>query len=181
MTVGWAKVSEMKSLSRVRLFATPWTVPDQALPSMGSSRQEYQNGLPFPSPEDIPDPGIKPRSPALQADALPSEPPVQRHTHKKTFTTERVGCHHPNLGWHLASIEVGCQTLWPLLDAQCPALSMKRYAPKVFNCIQSNIQTKFQSVGSIGDKRAKQRTPQGDNQTNPECGTFYKVMTWPTP
>ena len=42
---------------------------------MGFSRQEYWSGLPFPSPEDLPDPGIEPRSPALQADALPSEPP----------------------------------------------------------------------------------------------------------
>ena len=49
--------------------------PYQAPLSMGFSRQEYWNGLPFPSPRDLPDPGIKPRSPALQADALPSEPP----------------------------------------------------------------------------------------------------------
>ena len=42
---------------------------------MGFSRQEYWSGLPFPSPGDLPDPGIEPRSPALQADALPSEPP----------------------------------------------------------------------------------------------------------
>ena len=63
----------MKSLSRVRLFATPWTY--QAPPSMRFSRQEYWSGLPFPSPRDLPDPGIEPRSPALQADALTSEPP----------------------------------------------------------------------------------------------------------
>ena len=56
-------------------FVTPWTVAHQAPPSMGFSRQEYWSGLPFPSPGDLPDPGIKPRSPALQADALPSEPP----------------------------------------------------------------------------------------------------------
>ena len=62
-------------LSRVPLFATPWTVAHQAPPSMGFSRQEYWSGLPFPFPEDLPDPGIKPRSPALQADALTSEPP----------------------------------------------------------------------------------------------------------
>ena len=43
--------------------------------SMGFSRQEYWSGLPFPSTGDLPEPGIKPRSPALQADALPSEPP----------------------------------------------------------------------------------------------------------
>ena len=66
---------EMKSLSRVRLFETPWTVAHQGLPSMGFSRQEYWSGLPFPSPGDLPDPRIEPRSPALQADALTSEPP----------------------------------------------------------------------------------------------------------
>ena len=57
------------------LFATPWTVVYQAPPSMGFSRQECWSGLTFPSPGDLPDPGIEPRSPALQADALPSEPP----------------------------------------------------------------------------------------------------------
>ena len=54
-------------------LVTPWTVAHQA--SLGFSRQEYWSGLPFPSPEDLPDSGIKPWSPALQADALPSEPP----------------------------------------------------------------------------------------------------------
>ena len=65
----------MKSLSRVQLFATLWTVAYQASQSMGFSRQEYWSGLPFPSPGDLPDPGIEPRSPALRADTLPSEPP----------------------------------------------------------------------------------------------------------
>ena len=67
--------SEVKSLSHVQLFATPWTVACQAPLSMGFSTQEYWSGLPFPSPEDLPNPGIKPGSPALQADALSSEPP----------------------------------------------------------------------------------------------------------
>ena len=66
---------KVKSLSRVRLFVTPWTVAYQAPLSMGFSRQECWSGLPFPSPGDLPDPGIEPGSPALQADALPSEPP----------------------------------------------------------------------------------------------------------
>ena len=48
----------LKSLSRVRLFATPWSVAYQAPPSMEFSRQEYWSGLPFPSPGDLPDPGI---------------------------------------------------------------------------------------------------------------------------
>ena len=65
----------MKSLSRVRLFATPWTVAYQAPQSMEFSRQEYWSGLPFPSPGHLPNPGIEPGSPPLQADALPSEPP----------------------------------------------------------------------------------------------------------
>ena len=65
----------MKSLSHVQLFVTPWTVAHQAPPSIEFSRQEYWSGLPFPSPGDLPNPGIKPGSPALQADALQSEPP----------------------------------------------------------------------------------------------------------
>ena len=59
----------VKSLSHVRLFVTPWTVDCQAPLSMGFSKQEYWNGLPFPSPGDPPNPGIKPVSPALQADS----------------------------------------------------------------------------------------------------------------
>ena len=66
---------KVKSLSHVRLFVTPWTVAYQAPPSMGFSRQEYWSGLPFASPGNLPNPGIELRSPALQADALTSEPP----------------------------------------------------------------------------------------------------------
>ena len=56
-------------------FTTPGTVAYQAPLSMGFFRKEYWSGLPFPSPGDLPDSGIKPGSPALQADSLPSEPP----------------------------------------------------------------------------------------------------------
>ena len=66
---------KVKLLSRVQLFATPWTVAYQVPPSMGFSSQDYWSRLPFPSPGDLPDVRIKPRSPALQADSLPSEPP----------------------------------------------------------------------------------------------------------
>ena len=69
------KEKKVKSLSHVRLFATPWTVAYQASLSMGFSRQEYWSELPFPSPGDLPDPGIKPRSPTLEVDALTSKPP----------------------------------------------------------------------------------------------------------
>ena len=68
-------LSKVNLLSRVPLFVTPQTVAYQASLSMGFSRWEYWSGLPFPCPGDLPDPGIEPGSPALQADALPSEPP----------------------------------------------------------------------------------------------------------
>ena len=94
----------MKSLSRVQLFATPWTVAHQAPPSMGFSRQEYWSGLPFPSPGDLPNPGIEPRSPALQADTLNSEPPGKSLELKRV---EGKGFHPPlqpfwlSILWHL--------------------------------------------------------------------------------
>ena len=80
----WMNLEDMKvkvkQLSCVRLFVTPWTIAYHAPPSMGFSRQEYWSGLPFPSPGDLLNPGIKPGSPALQADTLPSEPPGKTHT-----------------------------------------------------------------------------------------------------
>ena len=66
---------EMKLLSHVWLFVTPWTVAYQAPLSMEFSSQEYWSELPFPFPGDLPDSGIKPGSPTLQANALPSKSP----------------------------------------------------------------------------------------------------------
>ena len=66
---------KVKSLSCVQLFVTPWTVAYHAPPTVGFSRQEYWSGLPFHSPEDLPNPGIKPGSPTLWVEPLPSEPP----------------------------------------------------------------------------------------------------------
>ena len=83
-------------------FVTPWAVAYQALQSAEFSRQEYWNGSPFPSPGDLPKPGIEPGSPALQADALPSEPPgkkkilrrggkkTQKNCTKKVFMTQII-------------------------------------------------------------------------------------------
>ena len=67
---------------------TPWTVACQASLSMEFSREEYWSRLPFPSLGDVPDPGIKPESSALQADCLPSEPPGE--TSQKVRVTDRV-------------------------------------------------------------------------------------------
>ena len=79
---------KVKSLSRVQLFGTPWTVAYQAPLSLGFSKQEYWSWLPFPSPGDLPNPGIEPGSPILQADALPSEPPG-----KSMPICDRTGTH----------------------------------------------------------------------------------------
>ena len=75
----WTRLSDWTELNWVIvpdwLFAIPWTVACQAPLSMEFSRQEYWSGLPFPSPGDLPYPGIKHRSSALQSNSLPSKPP----------------------------------------------------------------------------------------------------------
>ena len=73
------------SLSRVQLFTTPWTRAHQAPLSMKFSGQDYWSGLPFPSPGDLLNPGIKFMSPTLQADSLPSEPPEKPKEMPITF------------------------------------------------------------------------------------------------
>ena len=93
----------MKSLSHVRLFATPWTAAYQASLSMGFSRQEYWSGLPFPSPGDLPDPGIEPRSPALQEDTLPSEPLGKLKQNKKGY---------PKYWMHIFFCQTGSKLLY---------------------------------------------------------------------
>ena len=79
-TLTWLQKVKSEVAQSARLFATPWTAAYQAPLSMGFSRQEYWSGLPFPPPGDLPDPGIEPGSPALEADALPSEPPEKYKT-----------------------------------------------------------------------------------------------------
>ena len=93
-------------LSRAQLFATPWTIARQAPLSVGSSREEYWSGLPFPSPRDLPDPGIKPRSPALQVDSLPSGP-----TGKPTY---------PKYAAAAAKSLQSCPTLCDPIDSSPP-------------------------------------------------------------
>ena len=95
---------KVKSLSHVQLFATPWTVAYKAPPSLGFSRQEYWSGLPFPSPGDLPYPGVEPVSPALQGDALPSEPPgkslrVKQSGGQGSWSQISSGMHH---SWELS-------------------------------------------------------------------------------
>ena len=78
-------------------FAIPWTIAHQAPQSMEFSRQEYWSGLPFPSPGDLPNPGIEPGSPALQADALPSEPPLNSTHYQSNGCNVVYGQIHPTV------------------------------------------------------------------------------------
>ena len=102
-----------RSLSRVRLFATPWTIAYQAPLSMGFSRKECWSGLPFYSPGDLPDPGIEPRSPALRADALPSEPPGK---------LENVV--------QFSSVAQSCSTLCDSMNRSTPGLPVHHQLPE---------------------------------------------------
>ena len=83
---------KVKSLSRVRLFATPWTVAYQAPPSMGFSWQEYWSGLPFPSPGDLSNPGIEPGFPTFQAHTLTSESPGKPDNSIEMTILSQQGC-----------------------------------------------------------------------------------------
>ena len=95
---GWVKW--VKLLRHVQLFATPWTVTYQASLSMGFSRQGYWSGLPFPSPGDLPNQGIQHTSPALQADALPSEPPGMMEAKWRIIIVNLSGYDH---SWKIGS------------------------------------------------------------------------------
>ena len=121
-------VSEwVKLLSRVRLFATPLTAAYQAPPSMGFSRQECWSGLPFPSPGNLPDPGIKPGSPALQADSLQSEPPGKPHfisNYRENVNKKYNGQKNLEKIWIKHKIFLYCKTSQRLWKLQC-VMSLK--------------------------------------------------------
>ena len=81
---------------------------------MGLSRQEFWSGLPFPSPRDLPDPGIEPGSPALQADSLPYEPPEKPHISENIINQLelinshlKIGCFHIKIQISLFSWNTG--------------------------------------------------------------------------
>ena len=106
-----AKTVKVKSLSHVQLFATPWTVAYQAPPSMGFSGQEYWSGLPFPSPGDLPDPGIESGTPAFQAEALTSEPPGKPYR-KVTSTRKPSQTHSPSFSHSVLSLPPESTDVW---------------------------------------------------------------------
>ena len=124
----WWRRSEEMSLSRVRLFATPWTVAHQAPGSMGFSRHEYWSGLPFPFPGDLPNPGIEPVSPALLADALPSKLPgkqevertckIMNFLEKSSWTIKKAECQRINAFelwcWRRLLSPLDCKEIQPV-------------------------------------------------------------------
>ena len=102
-----------KPLRHVRLFVTPRTAAHQPPPSMGFSRQGYWSGFPFPSPGDLPNPGIESGSPTLQTDSLPSEPPGKPYSLQ---TGRQRKLPQPHLQWEVeANILPGpiCFLSWP--------------------------------------------------------------------
>ena len=116
---------KVKSLSRVQLFATLWTVAYQAPLSMGFSRQEYWSGLPFPSPGDLPDAGIEPGSPAFQADALASEPPIYNVVLLSSDSVISTYTHtHIYYICCCCSVAQSCLTLCNPADCRTPGFSV---------------------------------------------------------
>ena len=112
----------MKSLSRVGLFATPWTVAYQTPLSMGFSRQEYWSGLPCLPPEDLPNTGIEHRSPILQTDSLPSEPP-SRKARLQLCPMQAFGIYF----YRCCSVAKSCLTLCDPMDCSTPFFPVLHY------------------------------------------------------
>ena len=140
---------KVKSLSCAWLSATPWTVAYQAPPYMGFSRHEYWSGLPFPSPGDLPNPGIEPRSPALQTDALPSEPPVQFSSVAQSCLTLCVGMNRsmPGLPVHHQLTEFTQTHVCRVGDAIQPSHPLLSPSPPAPN--PSQHQGLFQWISSL--------------------------------
>ena len=113
-------MSARYSLSRVWLLATPWTVAHQVPLSMGLTRQECWSGWPLPSPGDLPDPGMEPRSPALQADSWLSEPPIKNVFLKKC---QGVPLHCSVLTWPQIISHLQKHEVFQLLPRQVSALA----------------------------------------------------------
>ena len=112
------KKKKVKLLSHVPLFMTPWTLTYKAPPSMGSSRQEYWSGLLFPSSGDFSNPGIEPGSLALQADALPSEPPSKPSEEKSDEENQMKKYQTQKAMYYMISFQLSICPLWTNLLIQ---------------------------------------------------------------
>ena len=151
------------SRSVVSNSATPWTVAHQAPPSPGFSRQEYWSGLSFPSPGDLPDPGIEPRSPALQADALTSEPPGKPLSCGDTVPISGGGgssfskilyCYHAENFHNDVKVRDDCGVRrwdpWRCVMHRCPHLGLKHVPDAILPiCYQTKVHVPNSQWGHI--------------------------------
>ena len=142
---------------------TPWIVAYQAPPFMGFSRQEYWSGLPFPSPGDLPNLGIEPVSPTLQADTLLSESPekplnilrynIRKYYHQtivvKEVWLEKIADHPQMFQFTLSpccgSVAKSCLTLCDPMDCSSPGFLVLHYLPRntLKDFIQKNSNNNF--------------------------------------
>ena len=166
----------MKPLSCVPLFVTPWTVAYQAPPSMGFSRQEYWSGLPFPSLGDLPHPGIEPRSPALQADGLPSEPPGKPYSFRIriNFVVTTLFNFH------------GILVLWRIQSYQWWIYFMKTIAFKIqIWCFKNWEHTFFPGGSVVKNLPAMQKmwtwSLGWENSLEKEMATHSTIFAWESP
>ena len=114
--------SESEVAQSCPTLCDPWTVAHQAPPSMGFYRQEYWSGVPLPSPGDLPDPGIKPRSPTLQADALTSAPPGKPlNTRIQSFRKPPIETQNKGIvkAMVFPVVTYQCES-WTIQKAECP-------------------------------------------------------------
>ena len=141
----------MVLVSYIWLFVTLWIVAHQTPLSMGFSRQEYWSGLPFPSPGDLPNPGIEPRSPALQADSLPAQPPG------KPITALCV--------W-VCDVTQSCLTLCNPVDCSPPG-----------SCVHGILQARILEWVAISFSRGSSQ-PRDQNQVS--CIAGRRFILWAT-
>ena len=168
----------IKLLSRVQLFATPWTVAYQAPLSMGFSRQQYWSGLPFPSPRDLPNPGIEPGSPASQTDALSSEPPGKSIEKNDLFAGSRSSQKiRPEDKSTKSRSRVGI--------SMCPAYNTRLFLAQILNPLrakQMQIKISLLSQTSIWrmwlSLQNKTGSPTPSASLKPEKLTRGKVWVW---
>ena len=143
--IGWHWLSfksEVKFLSRVQLFGTPWIVACQAPLSTEFSRQEYWSGLPFPSLGDLPNPEIGPESPALQTDALPSEPPWWTQTLLQFKNTQSL--------YYVETYFAGVQFSLPISFDSLLLLSTERRSKQCANVTWLKKYIKYISTKNTG-------------------------------
>ena len=105
-------LAKVKSLSCVRLFATPWTIAYKAPLSMGLCKQECWSALPFPSPRNLSNPGIEPGSPALRAEALPSEPSGKSISFRELSNIKMILFRHLHVWLSTASRDCVWHSWW---------------------------------------------------------------------